>query len=48
MLKSESHGADFTFDCIGLVTRVCRHQDIIQDLQASLQPFKRAVLRCDP
>ena len=39
MLKSESYGPDFTFDCIGLVTRVCRHQGIIQGLLAFLQPF---------
>ena len=39
MLKSESYGPDFTFDCIGLVMRVCRHQGIIQGLLAFLQPF---------
>src|SRR5438477_2943484 len=39
MLKREFHGADFSFDCIRLVTSVCRHQHIVQGLQAFLQPF---------
>jgi hypothetical protein len=39
MLKSESHGADFSFDRIGLIPSICRHQSSIQDLLAFLQPF---------
>src|SRR5712691_4735600 len=39
MLKREFHGADFSFDYIGLVTSVCRHQHIVQGLLAFLQPF---------
>jgi len=39
MLKSESHGADFSFDRIGLIPSICRHQSSIQDLLAFLQLF---------
>jgi len=39
MLKSKSHRADFSFDRIGLIPRICRHQSSIQDLLAFLQPF---------
>src|SRR5947207_13498459 len=39
MLKSESYGADFSFDRICLIPSICRHQSSIQDLLAFLQPF---------